>query len=398
MTGLPTLKFEPGTITTFVGPDDAEMGALVASLAVSYRTGYPLIPAFSPAGPSELAFYAYSGTWIEWRTLAADICAANDIAPPTLYLRCLSDPLATELGAPRDPDASLYWRPLLKADVDADFAAAKAAGHEFPPILTVIFGAEDAAGGDGKRRLYEGLTGKTVLMISTESAVPGDFGPVIELPSMHDSVSWRDLLAQVTGGDRPDRDQVMVERALHEEAVAPERTWNEARERGRDVAPPNSGLGTLYGFASVYNQWKEVNGRLQGHFLERIAPGAFTKAIAERPRMKVTFRHGQDPRFGFRSLGPLSVLEESEYGVWYEVPLVDADHTRALVPGLVAGEYRSSFTYEVLADELIKNPGISEHNPAGLPELTLFEVRCSELGPCERPAYAGTTAGIRLAD
>ena len=235
-------------------------------------------------------------------------------------------------------------------------------------------------------------------MISTESAVPGDFGPVIELPSMHDSVSWRDLLAQVTGGDRPDRDQVMVERALHEEAVAPERTWNEARERGRDVAPPNSGLGTLYGFASVYNQWKEVNGRLQGHFLERIAPGAFTKAIAERPRMKVTFRHGQDPRFGFRSLGPLSVLEESEYGVWYEVPLVDADHTRALVPGLVAGEYRSSFTYEVLADELIKNPGISEHNPAGLPELPLFEVRCSELGPCERPAYAGTTAGIRLAD
>ena len=91
----------------------------------------------------------------------------------------------------------------------------------------------------------------------------------------------------------------------------------------------------------MFNQWKEVSGRLQGHFLERIARGAFTKAISEQPRMKVTFRHGQDPRFGFRSLGPLSVLEELEFGVSYEVPLVDGDHTRALVPGLVAGEYRS---------------------------------------------------------
>lgn len=404
MTQLPSPLIERNRITTLIAPPDNELAALVAALAVSYRTGSPIVPGFVPQGPSEVAVYPYLGTWIEWRALAVDICVANDIEPAALYVRCPSDPMVTELTAPRDPDASLYWHPLLEADVDADFAKARAAGHELPPVLTVVFGVEGAAGpGDGAvRRLYECHAGKTVLMAGAETDLPwaGEFGPVIELPPLHNSVTWRDLLARITGGNRPDSDQVIVERdaAPQDAGVAPERSWDAAKRLGRDVAPPNSGLGTLFGFGAVFNQWREVNNGLQGHYLERIAPGAFAAAIAERPRMKVTFRHGKHPEFGFKSLGPLSVLEENEYGVWYEAELVDGDHTRALIPGLIAGEYRSSFTYEVLADELIKNPGISEHNPAGLPELTLFEVRCSELGPCEHPAYAGTSAGVRLAD
>jgi hypothetical protein len=38
---------------------------------------------------------------------------------------------------------------------------------------------------------------------------------------------------------------------------------------------------------------------------------------------------------------------------------------------------------------------VSAWNPKGVPELTIREVRCSELGPVRRPAYPGT-AGIRL--
>jgi phage head maturation protease len=112
--------------------------------------------------------------------------------------------------------------------------------------------------------------------------------------------------------------------------------------------------------------------------------------------MKSTVAHGTDSEFGFRSLGPITVLEEDEFGVYYEVQLVDADYTRTLVPGLQAGLYRSSFTFEVLNRDLVKEPGESAHNPDGLPELTIREVRCSELGPCPNPAYAGTCAGIRL--
>ncbi len=37
----------------------------------------------------------------------------------------------------------------------------------------------------------------------------------------------------------------------------------------------------------------------------------------------------------------------------------------------------------------------SEHNPQGLPERTVTEMRVREFGPVTLPAYAGATAGIR---
>ncbi len=111
--------------------------------------------------------------------------------------------------------------------------------------------------------------------------------------------------------------------------------------------------------------------------------------------MKVIYRHGRDPQLGFRSLGPLTVLQEDHRGVYYEAPLADDADVRSLVPGLRAGIYGSSFAFQVLDEHLVKSPGSSEHNPAGLPELTILDVRISELGPTYRPAYPQTSAGIR---
>jgi len=181
------------------------MAALVAALAVSYKTGSPLVPGFVPEGPSEVRVYAYRFTWIDWKCLAADICRVAGIAPPALYLRCPGDPLVTQLAAPRDPDASVYWHPLVSKDVDAEFAAAEAAGHELPPVLTIVFDPVGAAGlADGAlQQLYSSLAGQTALMAGLEADEPWieDFGPVIRLPSLHDSVQWRDVLARITGGD-----------------------------------------------------------------------------------------------------------------------------------------------------------------------------------------------------
>jgi hypothetical protein len=126
--------------------------------------------------------------------------------------------------------------------------------------------------------------------------------------------------------------------------------------------------------------------------LERKSRGSFTRTLAEgRERMKATFCHGNDPELGYKSLGPFSVLEENERGVYYELALVDdADVTRILVPGLEAGLFGSSFTYFVLVEDLVKSPPPSTHNPLGLPELTIREVRCSELGPVRHPRDKGT--------
>jgi len=66
MTQLPSPLLVPDRITTLVGPPDNEMAALVAALAVSYKTGSPLVPGFVPEGPSEVRVYAYRFTWIDW--------------------------------------------------------------------------------------------------------------------------------------------------------------------------------------------------------------------------------------------------------------------------------------------------------------------------------------------
>jgi Caudovirus prohead serine protease len=88
--------------------------------------------------------------------------------------------------------------------------------------------------------------------------------------------------------------------------------------------------------------------------------------------------HGLSPKGRAPSaarLDLITVLEEDEHGVYYEVQLVDADYTRTLVPGLQADLYRSSFTYEVLARDFVKEPTPSTYNPAGLPELTIESAR-----------------------
>jgi phage head maturation protease len=112
--------------------------------------------------------------------------------------------------------------------------------------------------------------------------------------------------------------------------------------------------------------------------------------------MKVTFQHGGHPSLGYKSLGPITLLEEDAHGLRYEVDLLDVDYVRELVPWLRTGLYGGSLTFEVMADDFVVRPGKSAHNPRGIPEQTLREIRVQEFGPVHPPAYAGTSAGIRL--
>jgi hypothetical protein len=49
----------------------------------------------------------------------------------------------------------------------------------------------------------------------------------------------------------------------------------------------------------------------------------------------------------------------------------------------------------VVKDELRPHPARSEHNPKGLPEVTVTEARVIEFGPTPFPAYKGASAGVR---
>ncbi|MFC5996944.1 HK97 family phage prohead protease [Pseudonocardia hispaniensis] len=166
--------------------------------------------------------------------------------------------------------------------------------------------------------------------------------------------------------------------------------------RADDSDPGDGSLGLMSGHFSVFDTWYEIDSWFEGRFLERTAPGAFRKTLAEgRDTVKVLFNHGTDFHIGDKVLGRARDVREDEVGAYYEVPLLDTSYNRDLLPGLRAGAYGSSFMFRVVRDEWNDEPGRSDYNPDGLPERTIKEVRVFEFGPVTFPANPDATAGVR---
>ena len=104
---------------------------------------------------------------------------------------------------------------------------------------------------------------------------------------------------------------------------------------GMKLQPADDGtLGTLTGRFSEFGRWYRVSSKMEGDFLERVAPGATADTIRDhRDSMRVLFDHGMDAQIGNKVLGPIDTLEEKSDGPHYEVPLFDTQ----LQPGSAAG-------------------------------------------------------------
>lgn len=167
--------------------------------------------------------------------------------------------------------------------------------------------------------------------------------------------------------------------------------------RAADPEATDGRLGTIFGRMANYNTWAEVRSRTEGHFMERVAPGAFTKTFAEnRSRMKIIYDHGQDAHIGRNSLGPLEDVIDDSTGIDYSGGLIDTDYNRNRIqPQLRAGVLGSSYRFDTVKDSWKQNPGRSAWNPSGLPERTVIEAKVIELGPTPFPTYDGTSAGVR---
>ena len=153
--------------------------------------------------------------------------------------------------------------------------------------------------------------------------------------------------------------------------------------------------GVLFGHFSVFNRWYEIDSPWEGNFMERVAPGTFRRTFAEDVQ-RCWFEHGYDSTVGRMSLGAIDTLREDGTGAYYEVRLFDS------VPGLLregleAGEYGASFRMRITAEEVNSDPGVSDHNPRGIPEVTITEVRCPEFGPVSIGASPHATANLRCA-
>ncbi len=162
-------------------------------------------------------------------------------------------------------------------------------------------------------------------------------------------------------------------------------------------------LGTLFGRMASYGVWAEVRSQVEGHFMERLAPGAFVRTfVNNRSRMQLIYDHGQDKNVGRNPIGRLEdVTDDIDVGdgtraIDYAGALLDAPYVRDyILPSLKAGLLGSSYRFDTVKDTWKQNPARSEHNPDGIPERTVIEAKVIELGPTPFPVYAGTSAGVR---
>lgn len=180
------------------------------------------------------------------------------------------------------------------------------------------------------------------------------------------------------------------------------RTQSQLGELRTERADGGTDVHVMDGHFSVFGNWYEINSAFEGRFLERISPGAYNKTFKDDAsrknageRIKCLLEHGHDPQVADKPLGVPRALEEDGHGARYEVPLLDTSYVRDLIPALEAGAYGSSFRFRVLQDEWVEEPERSDHNPNGIPERTIKEVKVMEFGPTMFPANSAASAGLR---
>ncbi len=170
-----------------------------------------------------------------------------------------------------------------------------------------------------------------------------------------------------------------------------------ARAEGDDTAAADDEMPVMTVEFSRFDTWYEIDSWWEGRFLERTKKGAFKRTIKSQgpAGIKVLFNHGRDTQIHQKVLGVASVLEERDTSPYMDVPLLDTSYNRDLVPGLRAGAYGSSFMFEVIGESWNREPGAADHNPEGLPERTITEIKLFEAGPVTWPANPDATAGLR---
>lgn len=146
---------------------------------------------------------------------------------------------------------------------------------------------------------------------------------------------------------------------------------------------------------AVFNVWSEIDSALEGHFFERVAPGAFTKTLKENlGRVRVLLSHGKDPSMGMTVLGKIERVDASgsdkataDVSLFRSVP-------QLLLDGLRAGVYGASFRGKPIKNKVEYTPARSDFNPDGLIEVTRTEVGLKDIGPTPFAQYQETTSTL----
>lgn len=152
----------------------------------------------------------------------------------------------------------------------------------------------------------------------------------------------------------------------------------------------------LEGRMIPYDEWTEVDSSIEGHFMERFAPGALAKTLRERAtRIRALFEHGLD-FLGRQPIATNFEFRDQDDGAYFQASLLRGVPD-LLIEGLRAGQYGSSVRFRPIPGkwDRVRSPGQSEHNPEGIPEHTYREAYVHEFSVTAFPQYEGSTAALR---
>lgn len=170
------------------------------------------------------------------------------------------------------------------------------------------------------------------------------------------------------------------------------RTITKRKFQLRAAADPSKGPGTLYGYAAVFNVPSYDLGWGDHEVYEIIAPGAFSKCLAD-PALDVRCLadHETCCILGRTLAGTLRMKEDS-IGLYYECDLPDTGAGNDIAVSVGRGDVTdNSFGFDTI--------GESWNYTDKMTTRTLTEIDIMEISPVCFPAYPGTSLSLRaLAD
>lgn len=155
----------------------------------------------------------------------------------------------------------------------------------------------------------------------------------------------------------------------------------ETREDGKRV---------LTGYASVFYrsaESTETQYQLWDRCMERIAPTAFNRSIAESQDVIADFNHDENRILGRTSSGTLRLSVDAT-GLKYEIDLPSVTDPPNLAELIERGDIvGSSFAFRAT--------GVLWTEEGDVEIRTITDCDLFDVGPVGRPAYTGTTASLR---
>lgn len=148
------------------------------------------------------------------------------------------------------------------------------------------------------------------------------------------------------------------------------------------------------GMVVPYGKWLEIDSVIEGHFLERFAPGSLRKTFSETVRrMKGYFEHGRSKMFERAPIMDIRETWETDDGAFFRAALLDGI-PGFIVDGIRKGLYGASIGARPVVVER-NRPGKSDYNPDGIEERTYKELRAFDISLTPHPHYEEASVMMR---